>query len=473
MPSLNLNSLWLGVSLALFVLAPLWGEEYLLNKFFFRTSLEGRQGYYVSMDKGRLDGPVHMDPDIDRLRREAKGAEFYYPEWYINSLEPPSTLSSSTFLNHYTGLITDTPLRHSSFSTTLNTLISFDDRYTLQVALTAEQRGSSYGVTSLSKFVFLPEITFLVNEEFRVGQAPMSLDFSYGNLNERRVGEGLRVYNIDWDGAIVRLGIGNFYYEYSQVFDLYYGVGLGIDEYLYNSLGYLLPEKNLDIALSVTGSESVLYGSYLTVGGRGSYKPFNSLRLFGEYDYRFSRGDSLAGYGFLLGTDFEYSDEKNDFTLRPRFRYYTEGYNSGHYFPEQTSYRDPYQAHPQFFNYNSSVGTQLYPLRNYWRTLSQWAFYTEYGGTIGGLELYLRYERELGKYFYVSSELDTILTFQIGEEYPLFLHYLYLLELAFRPYDGIEFSMGATNKVMNLDVHYQTFYISIVPYAVFGVTMTF
>ncbi len=99
------------------------------------------------------------------------------------------------------------------------------------------------------------------------------------------------------------------------------------------------------------------------------------------------------------------------------------------------------------------------PSINAYRDFEQWSVYTEYQGFgLGGASLKADFTQKVYRAVSIQLESEALLLKATREQ--AFLYHFYQLGLKLSLSELLDFKLYFTNKLMNLDVHYQTFYQS-------------
>ncbi|MBK9687502.1 MAG: hypothetical protein IPO65_06950 [Saprospiraceae bacterium] len=275
-----------------------------------------------------------------------------------------------------------------------------------------------------------------------------------GDLWNEDIGDMLRIYNVDYQGLISKLYINKFAFGFMSIGDLSRNVGLDLHQTYkfsteYNS-GILRTETSITINELVTHPNGlhptkadVNIANYSAV----TFSPYSKLE--GQVDLRIN--NKLPG-SFAGGLRFNYT--RADIKLISSLRYYSQNFNLG--------YNGDF---PQYYWPNSTfVGPQLYPLKNFYRNLSQWALYTlSSTDDLLTFELTASWKKKLIHKLSGYVDLDLNYLYEINSRkssvFPIYnLGFLYNFAPVFNA--GISF----TNKHMDLTKEYQTAAISKAPF---------
>ncbi|MBI5323744.1 MAG: hypothetical protein HZB41_00405 [Ignavibacteriae bacterium] len=356
--------------------------------------------------------------------------------------------------------MTDNPLRHGASFINLSTHASYRG-INAKVNIFAEHRGASYGTLTLKDIVLFPKFYFAFDTSFNISDEKFSLGVSVGNYDNINLYEGLNLNNLDVQGDNWYVKWRNLKFEYNKIADLLYGIGLNMDDandyiisleqlefvnnffltlkfglYSYNSYLTQFSENNDGMTFSAAVYYKDLVKFYMQYGKRNN-------------DYTFySNSESSAS---LAGLATKYSDNIFNVNAKAEYRRYGKFYNL-YYYNQSIYYRDTARR-----TYSNNVGPELYPLYYYDRKFSQWAVFTEYQGMdISCLTLQLDSKVFIIDKFYLYANLDIN---QISaENYEPFTYAFIDIGAGYEVLKGNFIGIGITNKAMNLDNSYPTFY---------------
>jgi len=144
-------------------------------------------------------------------------------------------------------------------------------------------------------------------------------------------------------------------------------------------------------------------------------------------------------------------------------RIYGENFNVN-FFNGATRFRD--KSNPNLFgNYQ---GDFLYPLINTFRPFEQWSVYTEYlNSRLSAFSIQLTGKKNVFKSIYTKVDLETNAIF--SQQHSDHLYFFGEVGLGLELPGQINFEVYITNKLMNLDVHFQTFYQNKTPVLGFSI----
>jgi hypothetical protein len=347
--------------------------------------------------------------------------------------------------------VSDNPLYHGATFANLAASIEIIGGIVLEGEVVGEHRGISYGVYAVDEMIVFPRVRLAFDTTFTLFSQPFRAIARVGNFSGDRWGEGLTFYNMDWQGSDLELGWRWLRIWRKHIGDAAYGIGLAIDDATDFGIGVL--DLPLADSLFVDAQASMIdYHSYGDEGTTGSIglRYGSSARAYAQYESRApllfasSTGDHSA---FLVGIDGEL--RVGDLSIRGRaeWRHYGASFNAMRS-SESARYRTQ----------SSTIGEFLYPLDYLERPFSQWAVFTEYQGLdVEGqtLQLDARYRLPFG--FVAVAKLDWNNIAPAGAEE--FMYDFYDIGLGWEPIEGSSIIVSRTNRAMNLDLHYPTYYL--------------
>lgn len=412
----------------------------------FHLSLGIRGAHYYHTN---AYAPVHMPDYLSPIRENQ-------PEISSNwGLDRTSCTGGQT--------ASDNPLYHGAAYADFKFLIS-GYGFKVTADIIAEHRGISYGVFDRESMYFFPKINMKFDTTFRIFGEPFTAGVDVGNFDEVRLYEGLNFYNFDCMGSYFYLQWRNLRLAFNRYGDLDYGYGLNIgdsDDFIITVGDVCLSENwKLDLNLGFFNYAASCYDKYDKLNDHSGYTfsaaiHGHGLRAYGQYalrDMNDEYTDRKYRSALLFGAKYECDFGVIRLSTRADYRWFGFYFNKG-FINEDVYFRDPEGG-----SYNNTIGDNFYPLYQYERPFGQWVVYTEYQSkNVSALELQLNarcyfYDRLMAlldlDYIYIrASGLD-------GFDYPF-----YNAGLGWEPIDGTYIMMSLTNKGMNLDKHYPTFYL--------------
>ncbi len=341
--------------------------------------------------------------------------------------------------------VTDNPFNHMAVFASFNYKASYKESYFVDFRLISEQRGHSGGNNFVGNLVTFPKITLNVEDSIRLFDRKFKIAFKGGDFWDEDWNDNLRIYNIDFNALQLIIGYKDFNFEYSRIADLSFNIGLGLEEYEKLSIRYFNGKTDYAIALETNYRDFDPEVSY-NLNGTFNYRLSEASKFVAQANLRLDMDIPIAGY---LGYEYKKPSSRIGLYLR----YYGDGWNDEYYNPSKIRYLGGFSS--------PYVGSQLYPLKNYYRPMNQWALFSSMqSSSVFNINLRLFKKMNLNDLFYIIFDSDTnlIRTEQSVEVFPL-----YDLGLSLEPYESLSFYAGITNKHMKLDSHFQTFYASELP----------
>jgi len=366
---------------------------------------------------------------------------------------------------------TDNPLIHGAAFLALNLKYSLQEKFHLYFDLITEHRGASYGVLNTKNIIVFPRIYATASDTLHIFNQSFPVNIQIGNLVDTFLQDRLLFYNtykhgLEIDVSKKKIGLRLSYYP-----DQHNGIGLNVKEYaaiapyaqltprLRSSIGLLFMER----ATAEELNESPFLLRHTTILKLNKYSFYlqGSMRLTSNkyvHNRAILKSNGLDKFAFVLGTKFKFKRKKLSATSAINIRFYGKVFNIGHRNPD-IAYRDTTQN----TLYANTVGENLYPLDYYYSNFDQWAVHTEYQNmNVFNINLTSKIKYELTRLH--SLQLDLDITSIYAENQPAFTYAFYELGFAYHLNKKIDATIFVTNKGMNLDVHYPTFYSYKNPY---------
>jgi len=249
-----------------------------------------------------------------------------------------------------------------------------------------------------------------------------------------------------------------------------YTIGLSVDEII--QLEYLHNYKLHNISYSIGFQYNQIiyfkeikldimkdnYSSYALVYKANLSKNLNFYTIIDYTNRQKFRFDILnESVGFLSKISYKNKSRNLKYTANLTYLHYGSEYIKDHY----NDPRDKMFYRYRNMTYPYQKGDYIYPLKSYFRPLSQWALYSEYqnNGNIKGIELTLQIDWNFYKklHFFVDIENVNINRFNPNGS-NTFSYLYYTSNLYINLADKMILGFYLTNKQMNLDVNYPTFY---------------
>jgi hypothetical protein len=388
---------------------------------------------------------------------------------YIES-ERYNSPMASYFTPLKTDYLTDNPLLHGAIYSVAR-MKARSAGLGVFCDLIMEHRGTSFGTYAMKDVAVVPRFFVSVDTAFAIGGQTFGAGVEAGNYEDRKLYEGLTVYNMDVQGYHLHLKWRNLKASVDHISDLSAGIGLNIDD----EADYTLSVEDLPLGERLKLDLSAGYVEYLgsrdtlnglpedginvsaALGWAGKIRCYAQIGVRDVGDAPFGGSKRCADLAGLSYRDTPVRGLDLDLTGEYRFygRYFNEGRsNDGSCF----LYRG-YDGYNQQCSSWNTVGAQLYPLHAFWRPFSQWAVYTDYEGR-DVQSLIFRADASYGlpKGCSLVCNLDFNYLDVSNEE--AFLYPFYNLGAGWSPARGTTITISYTNRAMNLDTHYPTLYLT-------------
>lgn len=417
---------------------------------------------------------------IDRIKLSYEGYGFYLPSSYVykKGISLPKSLESSRFYGKSVG---DSPLFHGASAFGLRIESDIIKNYHVDALFVGEHRGISYGVFNTGNMIVYPVLRFRFVDTLRFGQQKWIVSGSGGQERNFQQGEGLYLYNLNCHAERIRLQVRpHLIFEGFHIGDLLLGIGLELDEVYQGSVIFKdLPlsknsKKRLDVQFALTQWKGGYYANYYNYTNAektfflpeivatlhinsdtkfyahlGYKRVQNAYQIDSAIYYTSKTMDKCAG---VIGFKNHTKQEKWHFETVAEARFYGKTFNF-----ERASKAQFYRNSRTFFSSNTTIGNNIYPLSSYDRPFSQWGVFTEYRHqNVGALTLRTKGNVQLKNRFYGYFDLDYNVIF--AENEPVFQYFFATTGLNFKLRNDVDCGVGVTNKGMNMEIFYPTFY---------------
>ncbi|MFX0140252.1 MAG: hypothetical protein ACFFDN_41815, partial [Candidatus Hodarchaeota archaeon] len=369
----------------------------------------------------------------------------------------------------------DNPLFHGAMYVDLKTNIKYGCS-TFRTDIIAEHRGESYGNFDINNMIIFPKIYIAVDTSFQYKNETFNVGISTGNYDNLDHYDRLILYNIDVQRVLLYVRRKGLELSYLHVADLCRGIGLNIDDLIVYKVTWR------DLSLGEQFKTTLAFGIFnlkkptdrkysfenYAAMISGNIKHNNGFQLYNQIAIRNQIKDS-SGYlkriAYVLGCHFKIDRKKSNISGCIEYRYYGKYFNWG-FLNNNHSF---YYRDRSLFTYSNTIGKAYYPLQNYLRPFSQWAVYTEYQRrNVRTLIFRFKSTIQISHDFFLNIEPDFNLLEASGEK--LFLYSFFDANIEWRPTEVISLYAGITNKGMNLDKHYQTFYLYKIPVVMLSIS---
>lgn len=271
-----------------------------------------------------------------------------------------------------------------------------------------------------------------------------------GDLWKEEVNDVIRFYNLDYQGVYAKVGYNNFWLGYFVIADLSQSIGLEMGELQRISLEF----QNSDFTNVTSFNYNILCDQIHRepndiVLSNFTRKEIGNITLTGQFDVRINKTIQTSYATSLI---IKYQTEK--IFIKSSIRYYDKSYNEG-YKNTAVSYR----------------GNQIFPLKNYFRSISQWAFFTDsQNSSLANFELVFQKRLNLTEKIRINSNIDCNLLYDLTQN-NLLIYPAYEILYNFHYLKNLKFEIGITNKHMELRSHYQSSTLSKVPFVTYGIKL--
>lgn len=376
---------------------------------------------------------------------------------YLQQRRPQEPGLANTWGLNNNSLATDNPLGHGASYLRFHSWYNITAGLDIYGSLEATNGGFSWGPYNTFNIAFLPRFNVKYYKAFTKSKIPVSVNARLGNFENFKNYEGLTMYNLDVQGLQAGLRYKKLHFSTTRIADLKGSIGLNIDgisDYKL-SLEKVKVGKHLetDIQVGLQKLLSTPIGSYMAAASAGIYN--RNMRAYAEGSYRFNENYSPSlNFAFVAGIMGNINTSKIDLDYTLEYRYYGGGFNYAFRQEQYTHYRKTDKAAGANF-----IGDQVYPISFVNRPFSQWAVFTEYNGKrwVDGYTAKVHFDYALCKYFKLTSEADFNLIAAEGEK--AFLYPFFKGGIKVQAIKGTYLAATITNKTMNFDNYYTTYYL--------------
>ena len=353
--------------------------------------------------------------------------------------------------------VKNNPLMHFAIYGGIGIVPSYKDKYKVNLSLFFEERNHSGGSNVLKYLITYPRITIDIRDTFLLFRQEIKTVNIAGDMWDENFNDMLRIYNVDFHGFSSKLGYKNFWIALYGIGDLASNVGLG----LHQMSKYALEFENDMFFTSLGLSENLIYlipSPDRVLSNHSFYKLSENTKIKAQFDYRFNPG-LQNGIAFGLGYEASFKTQK----MAMRLRYYEKTYNKGHQFGQPINYNE---AGGGF------TGDQLYPLKNYYRPINQWALYTSFQeNNLYALEINYAIKQTIYKKLKLIANIDANFIYRTEKE-DIITYPAYNIGLAYQFFTNFRFELTGTNKHMDLDNFYQGHALSELPFTAISFKLT-
>ena len=399
------------------------------------------------------------------------GLDRYFPVENANyPVNVSSKLLNQRQRNNLTGVshshITDIPQFHASAFAGLLTRFTIANGYSVSLDLFAENRGQSFGSLNSDVINVYPQIQGSLTDTLLVFRKDLVIHGTVGDMPNYQLNNGLTVQGVDVPGGELGLYYNSWEFKFFLAGDLSQHVGLNVGDLLNYSLSKTWQRT------SSTHNVGASAGFYNNIQANIIYSLHYLLKnpkysVYSEVGCRAIQSGNLSSrLAAVVGFSNRSKNLKSrlSYQFDSRLRYYGSQFNTDFY-DSSVAYRN--REEPIHGNYSSNI---LYPLISSYRSFSQWAVYTEHqNNRVIANEIELDAQFNVFKKLYAFFEYEG--NYQLVDEARWVAYNFYKAGISLMPANKLNMSAYATNKILNLDLHYQTFYQSEKP--IFGFSFTY
>ena len=351
--------------------------------------------------------------------------------------------------------ISDNPINHFAIYSGLTHKLTINEKFIFETGIFLEERSFSGGSNTVSNWAVYPKILLSGRDTLNIGKREIEYKLMGGDFWNQDFDDMLRIHNLDYQGLNGELTFKNNSIGFLIVGDLATNVRLG----LHQLHKYYIKREVDQFSATVFYSENQLTSRHelpqdYNIGSALEYRNSKNITLQSQIELRFN--DQI---GTAFATGIGISGKVKSLKFAGKLKYYQSGFNLGYGISTIPTVGDqPYR------DGNLYVGEQLYPLKNFYRTYSQWGNYTQQQNrNLLGLELNVLWEKNIKNNIYFFSDIDLNIIGdpqkKVGKTIPL-----YSIGLRNKYFNFLKTEFYLTNKFMNIDTFYQTFQASKNPF---------
>ena len=365
---------------------------------------------------------------------------------------------------------TDNPFWHGAAYATLHCQYNIvgNSFYALG-SLTGELRGVTYGVFNRQTLLLFPQIRVCYHDSCTIRNRKFKVEAELGNFNNISLAERLTLYNVDVQGGSLKLSYGHLGFEYFHTAILFGKIQQSHADAIQHFFTYRTNPNQETRYWKIAIGYCYPWDTYSELPEHGDanitavYIDDNGLRIYGQVGRRSNAlNNGTLKYAGVIGIKKEATFGRVTLRGRAELRYYGVGYAIQNRNYLDINYRDIASS-----GFPNTVGSTLYPLRNYDRPYSQASVFMEpqyRNYNIGGATMYVDAHIRLIQSLYALLNIDwnRITEWDAVTVGPAtsahYVYFFYKTGLYWKTAKDIQFFIGLTNKAMNLDNTYQTFY---------------
>ena len=351
--------------------------------------------------------------------------------------------------------ISDNPINHFAIYSGLTHKLTINEKFIFETGIFLEERSFSGGNNTVSNWAVYPKILLSGRDTLNIANRAIQYKLMGGDFWNQDFDDMLRIHNLDYQGLNGELTFKNYSIGFLIVGDLATNVELG----LHQLHKYYIKRKVDKFSASIFFSENQLTSRHslpqdYNVGNTLEYRISKNTIFQSQIELRLNE---QLGTSFAMGIGV--SGEVKSLKFVGKLKYYQAGFNLGYGTSAiLNAGEQPYRDGDLY------VGEQLYPLKNFYRTYSQWGNYTQQQNRdLLGLELNVLWEKVITNNVYFFSDIDLNIIGnpqrKVGKTIPL-----YSIGIRNKYFDFLKTEFYITNKFMNIDTFYQTFQASKNPF---------
>lgn len=383
--------------------------------------------------------------------------------------------STYRLTNYDPDSLQDNPVFHNAMQFTFHSRWHIAKGVDLDANLQIEQMGHSFGIYNRNTVLLSPQVRVEIDRDIRVLHQDLNVRAAFGTFRDFRLNEGLLIYGLDLQGYEYSVAYKKLRFRFVQLNDMEVGIGLRMQEVFIANLQ--LDSLKLAENWKVEGGISGLLTNYYSgPSAKIAFQHKKNLRLYAELgnnqvsDWRIAflgaDKDRLDRFGLVAGLKWNQKIANLDVDLRSEFRYYGNVFLFG----RKNQSFGYYGSTSQLVNGAPKSDRIYYPLSYLDRPFSQLALFGDfqtdiYSGNlfatnrdVAAATLFANFKYNLPKQIFLNLGLDFNLIF--AEKEAPFLYPFFKFDLGFEPVVGNRISIGYTNKVMDLQLHYPTHQLS-------------
>jgi len=380
------------------------------------------------------------------------------------------------------------PFQHNALYFSIGMHLTYKDKYSLSFRSYWDQSNWSFGNHNSWIGRVFPVFLLSMSDSIFLKKGSVFWTFDMGDLyNSNESSFGLRAYNIDIQGVNASLHFQDYYTSILYVADMVQSIGLRMDEYLRVKLGRRFKMSDnrkwqyVDYSITSDFSRNLVnrdvesnYKYLVSLGFDVELRIRDeiSVSVIGDYlinPMRISLNE-VSNSALLVKANYAKRYKKSILQIQPAFRFYGINYRALNYENSYFGYNYRYRNEKNPY----LDGAFYYPYKNYFRPVSQYALYSEYQNVmdISSLELFTEWDWNVSGKLHSLINFELLSIFRDSQQYGKNYTYLfYKYYLYFELFKSFKLGVYVSNKQMNRDVHYQTFYQMKYPF--FGFHFTY